>query len=215
MLDKLQTRTLYRLGRDTVLGFIDDGVLSHGAAIAFFTVTSMAPLLVVVTAVAGLVFGSDATKNAIVAQLGGLTGSESAGFFQSVLENASSKSSGTIASLVGLITLLVTVSGVFGEMQSALNAIWKVKVQPTTVSRLVRARAISFGLVVALGFLLMTSLSVSAALESLGEYLRQNWPNLGLVLGILNFLLSLMFIAAMFAAIFKVLPDRELGRVLI
>ena len=210
MLRKLYSRPLYRLGRETVLGFIDDGVLSHGAAIAFFTVTSMAPLLLVVTAVAGLAFGNSAAKKAIVDQLSGLTGPESVGFFQSVLENASSKSSGTIASVVGLITLLITVSGVFGEMQSALNAIWKVKVQPTTVSRLVRARAISFGLVVALGFLLMTSLSVSAALASLGEYFQRNWQGLGLAVLILNFLLSFVFIAAMFAAIFKVLPDRKL-----
>ena len=210
MLKKLQSRSLYRLGRETVLGFIDDGVLSHGAAIAFFTVTSMAPLLLVVTAVAGLAFGNAAAKKAIVDQLSGLTGPESAGFFQSVLEHASSKSSGTIASLVGLITLLITVSGVFGELQSALNAIWKVKAQPTTMSRLVRVRATSFGLVVALGFLLMISLSVSAALASLGEYLQRNWPGLGVVLVLLNFLLSLVFIAAMFAAIFKVLPDRKL-----
>ena len=210
MLNKLYSRAIYRLGRETVLGFIHDGILSHGAAIAFFTVTSMAPLLLVVTAVAGLAFGSIATKKAIVDQLAGLTGSDSAGFFQSVLENASSKSSGAIASLVGLITLLITVSGVFGEMQSALNAIWKVKAQPTTVSRLVRARATSFGLVVALGFLLMTSLSVSAALATLGQYLQRNWPELGFVLVVLNFLLSIIFIAAMFAAIFKVLPDRKL-----
>jgi membrane protein len=210
MLKVPQTKQIYRLCRETIVSFAEDGVLSHGAAIAFFAVTSMAPLLLVLTAIAGLAFGTAAAQKAIVGQLDGLTGPESATFFQSVIENASSKSSGTIASVVGVVTLFITISGVFGEMQSALNAIWKVKAQPTTVSRLLRARAASFGLVVALGFLLMTSLAVSAGLAGFGQYLQRNWPQLGVVLVVLNFLLSILLIAIMFAAIFKVLPDRSL-----
>ena len=203
-------RAAIQLCKDTILGFLEDEALSHGAAIAFYTVTSMAPLLLVIIAIVGLAYGQDAARGAIVGQLSGLTGPESANFFQSMIDNASNKSSGILASVIGAVTLLITTSGVFGEMQSALNAIWKAKPTGTTVSRLVRARAASFGLVVALGFLLMTSLVVSAALAAFGDYMKAVWPNFGVLVQVLNVVVSLALISLLFGAIFKVLPDRRL-----
>ena len=197
--------------RQTINGFIEDEALTSGAAIAFYTVTSIAPLLLIVTAVAGLVFGHDAAQGAIVDQLSSLTGPQTADFLQTLIQNASTKSSGILASLLGTITLLVTVSGVFGEMQAALNRIWNVETQVTTVSRLLRARAIGFGLVVALGFLLTTSLAVSAALAGLGHYLNRTWPGWGPLLGFINFVISFLLIAVLFGALFKVLPDRRIA----
>src|ERR1700704_4499434 len=197
--------------KKTVLAFIDDEALSRGAAIAFYTVTSIAPVLLIVIAIAGLVFGRDAAENAIIAQLSGLMGQQTAEVLQTAVANAASKSSGIMATIIGIITLLVTASGVFGEMQTALNAIWKAKPKGTTVSRLIRARAASLGLVAALGFLLMVSLVVSAGLTAFGNYLDSVLPFGKVILSALNAVVSVALISVLFAAIYKVLPDRHLA----
>jgi membrane protein len=114
---------MWRLVRDTVLSFVEDDALSRGAAIAFYTVTSIAPILLIVVAVAGLVFGREAAQGAITAQLSGLMGQQTADMLQTAVANSSNTSSGTIATIIGLVTVIATASGVFGEMQSALNAI--------------------------------------------------------------------------------------------
>jgi membrane protein len=202
--------TAWKMLKDTVLAFINDEALSRGAAIAFYTVTSIAPVLLIVIAIAGLAFGRDAAQNAITAQLSGLMGQQTAEVLQAAVANASSKSSGIMATIIGIITLLVTASGVFGEMQSALNVIWKAKPKGTTVSRLIRARAASLGLVVTLGFLLMVSLVVSTALTAFGNYLDAILPFGKIILTVLNVLVSLLLISCLFAAIYKVLPDRDL-----
>jgi membrane protein len=199
-----------KLLKDTVLAFIDDEALSRGAAIAFYAVTSIAPVLLIVIAIAGLAFGHDAAENAVKGELSALMGEQTAAVVQTAVANASGKSSGILATLIGIATLIVTASGVFGEMQSALNVIWKVQPSGTTLSRLVRARAASLGLVAALGFLLMVSLVVSAGLTAFGNYLNSLFPFGALVLSILNVAVSLLLISLLFAAIYKVLPDRHL-----
>jgi membrane protein len=196
--------------KSTVLSFIEDDALSKGAAIAFYTVTSIAPILLIVVAVAGLAFGTEAAQNGIVGQLTGLIGKESAEFLQSAIANAQNKSAGTLATLIGVVTIIVTASGVFGEMQSALNAIWKIDSSGTPISRLIRARAASLGLVVSLGFLMMVSLVVSAGLTALGDYLDAVLPFGKIVLAILNGIVSVLLISVLFAAIYKVLPDRPI-----
>src|ERR1700730_18113287 len=148
--------------KESVQAFIDDEALTRGAAIAFYTITSIGPVLFIVVAIAGLAFGEDAARGAIASQLSELMGRASADLVQAALQSASGKSSGILASVVGATTLLITASGVFGEMQSALNAIWKAQPQGTTVSRLLRARATSLGLVAALGFPLLVSLVISS-----------------------------------------------------
>ena len=142
---------IWRMLKETVLAFIEDEALSRGAAIAFYTVTSIAPVLLIVIAIAGLAFGQDAAQNAITGQLGGLMGQQTAEVLQTAVASAASKSSGIVATIIGIITLVITASGVFGEMQTALNAIWKAKPKGTTVSRLIRARAASLGLVASVG----------------------------------------------------------------
>jgi membrane protein len=199
-----------KLFKDTVLAFIADEALSRGAAIAFYAVTSIAPVLLIVIAIAGLAFGHDAAENAVKGQLSALMGEQTADVVQTAVANASGKSSGILATLIGIATLIATASGVFGEMQAALNAIWKVQPSGTTLSRLVRARAASLGLVAALGFLLMVSLVVSAGLTAFGNYLNSLFPFGALVLSVLNVAVSLLFISLLFAAIYKVLPDRHL-----
>jgi membrane protein len=200
----------WRMLKDTVLAFIDDEALSRGAAIAFYTVTSIAPVLLIVIAIAGLAFGRDAAQNAITEQLSGLMGQQTAEVLQTAVASAANKSSGVVATIIGIITLMVTASGVFGEMQTALNVIWKAKPKGTTVSPLIRARAASLGLVAALGFLLMVSLVVSTMLTAFGNYLDSVLPFGKVILNVLNVVVSLVLISFLFAAIYKVLPDRDL-----
>jgi membrane protein len=202
--------SLWKMLKDTVLSFIDDEVLSRGAAIAFYTVTSIAPVLLIVIAIAGLVFGQDAAQNAISGQFSGLMGRQTADVLQSAIASAAGKSSSIIATIIGVTTLVATASGVFGEMQAALNSIWKTKSQATTVSRLIRARVISLGLVAAMGFLLMVSLVISAGLTAFGNYLDTVLPMGNLILPALNFVVSLVLLGVLFGAIYKVLPDRSL-----
>ena len=196
--------------KDTVLSFVDDEVLSRGAAIAFYTVTSIAPVLLIVIAISGLVFGRDAAQNAISGQFSGLMGRQTADVLQSAIASAAGKSSSIIATIIGVTTLVATASGVFGEMQAALNSIWKTKSQATTVSRLIRARVISLGLVATMGFLLMVSLVISAGLTAFGNYLDTVLPMGKLILPALNFVVSLVLLGVLFGAIYKVLPDRSL-----
>jgi membrane protein len=202
--------TAWKMLKDTVLAFISDEALSRGAAIAFYTVISIAPVLLIVIAIAGLAFGRDAAQNAITEQLSGLMGPQTAEVLQTAVASAASKSSGVVATIIGIITLMVTASGVFGEMQTALNVIWKAKPEGTTVSRLIRARAASLGLVAALGFLLMVSLVVSTVLMAFGNYLNSILPFGQVILAVLNVIVSLVLISFLFAAIYKVLPDRNL-----
>ena len=141
-------------------GYIEDNCLSRGAAIAYYTVFSLAPVLIIVIAVAGFVFGADAARGALVDEISSLMGRQGGEAIQAMITSASNQNRSGWAGAVGLITLLVTASGVFSELQAALNAIWRSKPRMGTVSRLVRARLVSLGLVMTLGFLLLVSLVV-------------------------------------------------------
>jgi membrane protein len=202
---------IWHLLSDSVEGFIADDALSRGASISFYAVTSIGPVLFIVVAIAGLAFGEDAARGAIAIQLRDLMGKASADLVQNIIQSASGTSSGILASVVGVIALIITASGVFGEMQSALNVIWKAQPQGTTVTRLVRARAASLGLVAALGFLLIVSLVISAILSGLGGYIDAVLPFGALILHLLNFVISFALISVLFGAIYKVLPDVELS----
>lgn len=202
---------MWKLLRNTVLSFIEDEALSRGAAIAFYTVTSIAPILLIVVAIAGFVFGRTAAQGAITAQLSGLMGQQTADILQTAVANSANTSSGTLAAILGIIAVIVTASGVFGEMQSALNAIWKAKPEGTTVSRLIKARAVSLGLVASLGFLLIVSLAVSAAITALGDYLNGILPFGKAIAAAMNTVISIALLSVLFAAIYKILPDTPIA----
>jgi membrane protein len=206
---RLMSEAWYLL-RKSFAGFLNDNALSHSAAMAFYAVTSLAPTLLVVVAIAGLAFGNDAAQVALSAQISGLMGPESADLFETVLASAAGKAAGSWATIIGLATLLITISGVFGEMQLALNTIWRVEPSDVSISRLVRARAASLGRVAALGFLLLVSLAASAAITAFGDLLNASLPFGEVILAIVNGIVSFILVALMFGAIYKVLPDRRL-----
>ena len=198
--------------KDTVTGFIDDDALSLGASIAYYTLFSIAPVLLVVVAVAGLAFGREAAEGAIVDQLSILMGHQTAQALQGMIESAAKPQEGTWATIIGLVVLIIATSGVFGEVQAAMNAIWKAGPgNHSTVTRLVRARLVSLGLVVTCGFLLTVSLAASAALAALSTYLKFVFPQIQAILNVVDVALSALLIGGMFAAMFKVLPDVDIA----
>ena len=207
----LKLNQIWQLLRAAAEGYVNDTCLSRGAAIAYYTVFSLAPVLLIVIAIAGLVFGDEAARGAVVGQISGLMGHTGADAVQAMLKSASGRGSGIIATIIGAVTLLIAASGVFGEMQAALNVIWKAQPRAGAVSQLVRARLQSLGLVMALGFLLMVSLVVSAGLTAVDSYLAVRLPGVHLLLGVFSSVLSFAFIALVFAAIYKVLPDTRIA----
>ena len=195
--------------QETVADYIEDEALSRGAAIAYYTIFSIAPILVICIAIAGLAFGEDAAQGAMVGQLRGMMGDQAAEAVQAMIASAGNKSSGIWATVIGVITLLVTATGVFGEMQASLNLIWKAQAT-AGVTGFLKARAAGLGLVATLGFLLLVSLVVSAALTALGSTLNRIVPGMDTALHLANFVVSFLMVSALFAAIYKILPDCRL-----
>ena len=204
-------RRLWPVVKVTVSNFIEDDALSRGASIAYYTIFSIGPVLLVVVAIAAVFFGHAAAQGAIVDQLASLMGTQSAAVVQSLIESAARAKASVIATVIGVLTLIVTASGVFSEMQSALNVIWKAPPpQAGTITRLLKARAASLGLVAAMGFLLLVSLAVSATLAAIGAYFTGLFPEIQTLLAFGNFMISFALISVMFAAIYKVLPDKRI-----
>jgi membrane protein len=201
-------RQAWGMLKSTFLGWLADGCPSMGAAIAYYAVFSLAPLLILIIAIAGLAFGYEASRGAIVSQLGGLVGRDGATALQTMIQSAANKDSGIVATFVGIGALLLGATGVLGEIQSALNVVWKAAPRKeNTILSLVRKRLLSLSLVVAMGFLLLTSLVVSTALAVVSNYLAGKLPGSGIILEIVNFAVSLATITVLFASIFKILPD--------
>ncbi|HLY56317.1 MAG TPA: YihY/virulence factor BrkB family protein [Stellaceae bacterium] len=197
----------FALIKESVATFIADDLLSRGASIAFYAVISLAPVLFIIVAIAGAVYGEDAARGLIVVQFTELMGRATAQIIQDAIAHVFAEGSGTEATLFGIATLIVTASGVFGEIQTALNSIWRASPAGTAVSRMVRARLVSLGLVGALGFLLLASLAFSTAVSALAPYLG---TASAIALGVLNFVGSFVVVSLVFAAVYKILPDRDI-----
>ena len=195
--------------KETVMDFISDNCLSRGASIAYYTIFSIGPILLIVIAIAGFVFGQEAARGAIVGQLQGLMGREAAQTVQTALASAGKTGSGVIATIVGVLTLLFAATGVFGELQYSLNQIWRAD-PPEGVTGIIKARAASLGLVATFGFLLLVSLVISAALTAVGNWLNTFVPGMATILQVATFVISLLILTVMFAAIYKILPDKPL-----
>jgi membrane protein len=189
----------------------DDDAPRLGASLAYYTLFAIAPVLLVATAIAGMVFGAEAVRGEIVGQLDQLVGREGAQEVQSLLEGASQRRGGIVATIVGSVAFLVAATGAFLELQAALNTIWRVKPNPGVhLKAFVIDRLRSFGLVVAIGFLLMVSLAVTAALGALSGWFAGRFPNVPSALGGITVLVSLLVSTALFALLYRVLPDVHL-----
>src|SRR5688572_5247126 len=189
----------------------EDKASRHAAALSYYTIFSLAPLLIVAIAVAGAVFGEEAARGQIVGQIGGLIGKDGASAIQTMIENANKPKEGLIAGLLGVVALLFGASGVFGQLQSSLNAIWEVEPKPGKgVWGFLRSRFLSLSMVLVIAFLLLVSLVLSAALTALGSWLGGIIPGQEVLLRIGDLVLSVGMVTVLFAAIFKYLPDAEI-----
>jgi len=189
-------------------GWLDDRGASMGAAIAFYTLFSIAPMMLMIIAVAGLVFGEDAARGALMGQLEGLMGREGAAALQAMIASAGQPVSGVVATVVAVVTLVVGATTVFAELQSSLNVIWKAEPpKEPSVVWLVKVRLASLSLIAVIGFLLLVSLVISAMLSAVSDYLRGIMPGLNVIMQVVNFVVSLGVVTTLFAMIYKVLPD--------
>ncbi|HEY8100713.1 MAG TPA: YihY/virulence factor BrkB family protein [Burkholderiaceae bacterium] len=200
-------KNIWILIKAAASSWVDDYAQSMGAALAYYTMFSIAPLLLCVISIAGFVFGVDAARGAIFAQLQGLMGPQGAQAVESLLASVNKPAQGMTATLVGGMLLLIGATTVFSELQDALDRIWRApKRKKGGIWSLLRARMLSFGMILGIGFLLIVSLLVSAALAALGKLWGSffiGWEILG---HILNFLFSFVFITILFAMIYKIMP---------
>lgn len=198
----------------------NDDAMTLAAALAYYTIFSLAPLIVIALAVASLVVSEEAARGQLVDQMRLLIGPQGAKVAQDTLASAAQdKETGRLAALVSLITLMIGSTGVFAQLQASLNAIWGVKASPksarSTVWKLIRVRLLSLGMVLAIGFLLLVSLIASAVLSAMhgriDSYLNESAPFMGSVWFYVNLGLSLILATLFFMLIFKVLPDVEVS----
>ena len=192
--------------------WMDDYAPSMGAALSYYTLFSLAPLLVLIIAIAGMVFGQDAAQGAIIAQLQGIMGKEGATAVQDLLTAAREPSTGIIASIVGGFLLLLGATAIFAELQTDLDRIWEVpaKEKPSGLWGWLRSRVLSFGLVLGLAFMLMISLVVSAALSASGEWLAGGAAE-SVLASVLNFAASFGLFTVLFAMIYKIMPTAKIS----
>ena len=187
--------------------WVDDYAQSMGAALAYYTMFSIAPLLLIVISIAGLIFGVEAARGEIVGQLQELMGYQGAQAVQGLLESVSKPTESLTATLVGVLLLLIGATTVFGELQSALDRIWRApKRDNGGIWSLLRARLLSFGMIMGIGFLLVVSLVVSAALAAIGKLWGPLFSQWEILAHLINFAASFVFITILFAMIYKFMP---------
>jgi membrane protein len=212
----MNVKSLFTLTKETFSEWSEDRASRLAAALAYYTIFSLVPLLVIIISLAGLLGGGSAAENQILFQMQNLVGQQGRSFFQDLITNASKPSTGIIATIIGSVTLLIGALGVFGELQESLNTIWEVKIKPAgsiweTIKRVIFTRLISFTMILGVGFLLLVSLVVSAGLASVQQFISYMLPLPDFVLTILNFSISFLLITLLFAMIYKILPDADIA----
>jgi len=208
----LRPKVLFHIFRTTISEWNADNVQRMSAALAYYTIFSLAPLLVISIAIAALVFGEKAAQSEILAQIQGFIGPDDAKAVQTMIQSAQKPVHGTIAATFGLGVLLWGASSVFTEMHDAMNTIWDVDITAQSgIWSLVKTRFLSFGMVLAIGFLLLVSLLLSAVMSGLAEYVEGSLAVPVALLHVLDLLVSGLVITTLFAMIFKILPDIKIA----
>jgi membrane protein len=208
----LSFKSFWGLIQSAASGWMADKSPRLGAALSYYTVFAIPPLFVIVLFIASPVFDPGDVQSQLFSQVGGLVGEKSAEAIQSAMAAQYQNNKGMVASIIAIAMLLVTSTGFFIELQGALNTIWGVEAKPGQgIVGFIRNRLLSFAMVVGIGFLLMVSLVVSAALAAFGKYMSNLAPGLGVVGEVANAGVSFAVITALFAMIFKVLPDVKIA----
>ena len=203
-------KLVYKTLKEATNDWLNDNGPRMGAALAFYSVLSLAPLLLIAVSIAGLFFDQAVAREHLQTQMGELVGKEGAGAIKVMLESGT-KEGGKLATILGIATLLFGASGVFGELQAAMDAVWDVKPKPMDVWGFLRTRFLSFAMVIGIGFLLLISLIISTLIAGLHESLSGAVPQLEFVWHTASSLITLLIVTLLFALIFKLLPDAKVA----
>lgn len=188
-----------------------DRAMSMGASIAYFAIFSLAPMLLVVIGVAGLAFGTEAAQGAIVGQFSSFIGEKAAEAIEAMVKGATQFGSGVVGTSIGVASFLLVSTGMLVELQDDLNIIWKVRrARRSTVMQFLRTRLVSLAMMLVVGFLLLVFLLIDASLSAVGSYLEQLYSGAGVLLHMLNNLMSITAATVLFAMMFKILPDVDI-----
>jgi membrane protein len=208
---RVNARDLWNIAKDTATDWSDDDASSLAAALAYYALLSLAPLLIISIGVAGWFLGPEAARGRVAGELGSIVGGQAADGIQAVVASAEGPKRGLLSAVVGIVTLFVGASGVFGQLQTSLNAIWEVKPKPNRgLLGQLKDRFFSFTMVLGVAFLLLVSLVLSSILSSFGNVLADNLPGGAVVWQLINFALSFGVVTLLFALIYKVIPDAKI-----
>lgn len=199
--------------QNTFNGFIEDRALKLSAALSYYTVFSLAPLLLLLISLAGVFFGRDAIQGHVFSEINGLIGNEAAAQIQDIIRNMELSGKTNLTIVIGAVTLLIGATSVFGEIQDSINLIWKVRAKPKRGwVKLLKDRLLSSSLIVGLGFLLIVSLLVNGVLVALNDWFKGYFPDVTiLIFNATNIIISFAVITLLFGVIFKVLPDAKIA----
>ncbi|MBE2271508.1 MAG: YihY/virulence factor BrkB family protein [Anaerolinea sp.] len=205
-------KTFLSLMKETFDEWNRDKAPRLAAALAYYTAFSIAPLLIVVIALVGLIYGQEAVRGQLDNQIQGLVGAQAAAAIQELVAGANHPDTGIIASIIGVVTLMLGAAGLFGQLQDALNTVWGVEPKPNQgLMATIRSRLLSFTMVLGIGFLLLVSLVISAALSAINAWMSSLLPFSPVILQVINLIVSLAVITGLFSLIYKVLPDVKIA----
>ncbi|MCU7550523.1 YihY/virulence factor BrkB family protein [Chitinophagaceae bacterium LB-8] len=210
---RISIKGIWSVLKQSFKGFGDDKVTKLSASLAYYTVFSLGPLMIVIIFLASIFFGREAIEGSIYAQMQSFVGKEAALELQQIIKNASISSKGTIAAIIGFATLLIGATSVFAEIQDSINSIWGLKPKPNKAGwlLLIKNRLLSFSVIASLGFILLVSLAVTAVIEALMKRLQMMFPDVTVIIVyVVNLVVSFTVITLLFLVIFKVLPDAKM-----
>jgi membrane protein len=210
---KLSAKGVWEVLKQSFTGFMDDKVTKLSASLAYYTIFSMGPLLIVIIFLCSFFFGREAIEGSIYGQIEAFVGQDTALQMQEIIKNASLEGKSTAAAIIGFVMLLVGATTVFAEIQDSINMIWGLKPKPTQKGWwvILKTRLLSFSLIISLGFLLLVSLAITTVIEGLNNRLQAAFPDIAVVFFyIFNLLVTIIVITMLFGLIFKVLPDARI-----
>ena len=209
---KISLKGIWEVLKKSFTGFIDDKVTKMSGSLAYYTVFSLAPLLIIIISLSAFFLGQEAAEGKIYSQLSGFVGSDTAIQLQEMIKNASIAGKGKVAAIIGGITLLVGATSVFAEIQDSINSIWGLKPKPKRGwLKMLKNRFLSFSVIISLGFLLLVSLAITTLIDSFSADLKERFPDVTVVIFYaINLVITFIVITLIFSVIFKVLPDAKI-----
>lgn len=212
MKKKVSLKGIWEVLKESGSGFSNDKIAKLSASLAYYTLFSLGPLLIVIISLCGLIFGREAVEGNIYNQMQSFVGHDAALQLQQIIKNAWIGGKGTLAAVIGVITLLIGATSVFAEIQDSINMIWGLKAKPNKgLIKFLMTRVMSFGVIISLGFLLLVSLAVTAVIEGLNQRLMRTFPDVAVIIFyIINLIITFAVTTVLFAVIFKVLPDAKI-----